>query len=83
MHLTQNEIIQARRRIERGTKLGRIIKGALMLLPRPIRRWVLLRFLKIALKAMKRRGYGESDMIALFENAFDNARRIAERRTTQ
>ena len=74
MRLTQNEIIQARRRIERGTTLGRVIKGALMLLPRPIRRWVLLRLFKMAVRAMKRRGYDESDMIALIEAA-DNARR--------
>jgi hypothetical protein len=69
MRLTQNEIIQARRRAERGTPLGRALKGALMLLPKPVRRWVLMRLFDIALRVMKRRGYDESDMIALFEDA--------------
>ena len=74
MRLTQNEIIQARRRAERGT-LGRVVKGVLMLLPRPIRCWVIVHMMKMAAQAMKRQGYDESDMIALIEDASDNARR--------
>jgi hypothetical protein len=71
--LTQNEIIQARRRAERG--YGRVIKGALMLLPRPVRRWVVLRLAAMFVRAMKRRGYTTSDVMPLFEDASDNARR--------
>lgn len=69
MRLTQNEIIRVRRRVERGTPLGRTLIGALMLLPRPIRHWAMLRLFAIALKAMKRRGYDESDMLALLDDA--------------
>jgi hypothetical protein len=69
MRLTRNEIIQARRRIERGTTLGRAVAGALGLLPLPIRRWALLRLFAMAGWSMKRRGYDESDMIALLEEA--------------
>jgi hypothetical protein len=73
MRLTQNEIIQAQRNAARGTPLGRAVKGVLMLLPRPIRFWVISQMMKMAVRAMKRRGYTRSDIDALF--GFDNAQR--------
>jgi hypothetical protein len=46
--------------------LGRAVKGVLMLLPRPIRHWVLLQMVKMSVRALKRRGYTASDIDALF-----------------
>lgn len=68
--VTQNEIIAARRASERfsATARGRALRRAIVMLPKPVSRWILMLAFKRTIKSLVRRGATKADLLALLDD---------------